>query len=332
MIESLQVYYAANPLSIVQPDFAGNTPLHIASVTGKEQVVCHILQISPQAAYKTNLDGFTPLEQLHADILNTKEFCKTILGRSYSGVENEKCKILYELTKTMNKPLPNGEVYGEQQWMAFKWGCTCGRCKGGWLSPRMIYRLRVCAEITADGLREQQLPAHTVITQDDLLSMPMSDYIPAVIRRSGVYPSYIKGYMKIFEAIANVLQAESNTLRSKEAIKEQLLAANQQRIDKDIINYYFHNGGTIDHVISAVIHRSWEEGPEGDNSFEEVEEFKTELSELPECSNDNSHSLVCQRLELPVFTENFFESDDNDEQMDDEDRMLQNIMMAQSRR
>jgi hypothetical protein len=80
-VKFLQTSFAADPASIHVTDFAGNTPLHIAAVMGKVQVVRQLLVIGgPQDANVMNKAGSTPLEQLQRDLLNTREFFNAMIA------------------------------------------------------------------------------------------------------------------------------------------------------------------------------------------------------------------------------------------------------------
>lgn len=83
----------------------------------------------------------------------------------------------------------------------------------------------------------------------------MGDYIPANIRAAGVYPSYLKGYSLVFRAVAIVL--DKQPAMSKESFARQIQKAEYR--DSQYIQNYFNKGGTIDHVLAAIVHRSWEE-------------------------------------------------------------------------
>ncbi len=70
--------------SIHTPDFAGNTPLHMAAKDGKIRAVHQLLAISTQDAYVMNNEGLTPLHALQCALLDSREFNRVF----YPGIVN----------------------------------------------------------------------------------------------------------------------------------------------------------------------------------------------------------------------------------------------------
>lgn len=121
----------------------------------------------------------------------------------------------------------------------------------------MFNSFLVCSEISADFLLTEDFEPRKKLMEDDIILIPMSDYIPASIRKAGIYPSYLKGYNMVFGAIAEVSANNSPTMLSKESVLFQLNES--QFTDNRCIQHYLTHGGTIEHALSAVVHRSWEE-------------------------------------------------------------------------
>ena len=84
-----------------------------------------------------NRDGMTPLEGLESSMRSTKEFMETLLG-AWKGYSDEGLSCEYLLKKAMSLPVTATEAeYIKKR----RFGCTCGMCTDGWLSPRMKFRL-----------------------------------------------------------------------------------------------------------------------------------------------------------------------------------------------
>eukprot|EP01113_Clastostelium_recurvatum_P008602 TRINITY_DN14085_c0_g1_i1.p1 TRINITY_DN14085_c0_g1~~TRINITY_DN14085_c0_g1_i1.p1 ORF type:complete len:615 (+),score=101.38 TRINITY_DN14085_c0_g1_i1:68-1846(+) len=314
--EAVQLIHASPASSLHTRDWAGHTLLHIAAVTGKVQAVRELLAVGgPQDLTATTTQGLTPLEQLRAELADTRQFFDAMVDIPWTGYEKEKCIILLELCRAMGKPVPP-VVPGAEPWTALKWGCTCGQCSGGWLSPQMRYRLKVCAEVASDMVREEadELPSHE--PAHDLMQ-PMTECIPLPIRQAGVYPSYLKGLAIIFSAITYSLEADSAP--SVETIKSSIPHA--RFYSAQHVQYYFSHGGLVEHALQGIISHSFEEGPHGDNSFVDVPEFKSDLDALPTCENDDGHAQVWALLGLPDTFRHYRPEygDDDDEDEDDED-------------
>lgn len=110
--------------------------------------------------------------------------------------------------------------------------------------------------MAADLVLSETVETRKLLTKDEFESVPMSNYIPDRIRKAGVYPSFFKGYSLVFSAIATILK-KKRVVPSKELIREELQKADH--IDGKYIQNFFNKEGTIDQVLAAIIHRSWEE-------------------------------------------------------------------------
>ena len=103
-------------------DSDGRTFLHLAAMSTRRQLTEMLLSMLPQLAAVRDKEGYTPLEALRVklDLRRTRFRC----------------------------------VDSIRQALRFKYGCTCGQCIGGFMSPRMTYALMSEAEARWDQLHE----------------------------------------------------------------------------------------------------------------------------------------------------------------------------------
>lgn len=85
-----------------------------------------------------NPDGMTGLEKLQESMRTSREFAEALLP-TWDGHSADALKAEFLVKRVMGLPTmaDTETAYAEKR----KWGCTCGTCAGGWLSPRMRFRL-----------------------------------------------------------------------------------------------------------------------------------------------------------------------------------------------
>lgn len=137
-------------------DRNGWTPLFLAAREGKVDAVRTLLQIGNTAALwdRDNLDGHNPLEicreKTEVDRTRTKSgrtlFMSMMVRKpEWVGFKTEYLRIEYLLLHRMGVAAAlragSEDDYVEKK----RWGCTCGWCINGWLSPQMATRLSIQA-------------------------------------------------------------------------------------------------------------------------------------------------------------------------------------------
>ena len=124
-------------------DVYGLTPVHIAAGSDNAHALRTLLSLDPLGIAEDlkdskNQDGITPLEGLEISMRSTKESMETLVG-VWRGYSDDALICEYLLKKAMGLPLV---AAGEEEYIKKrKFGCTCGMCTDGWLSPRMRFQL-----------------------------------------------------------------------------------------------------------------------------------------------------------------------------------------------
>jgi len=174
----------------------------------------------------------------------------------------------------------------------------------------MKYRLQVCAEITSDIMCDH-------LSQNDEEEAPSYGYLYSFIPlniRAGMRNSYIRGFALIYNAIRSVLMQDIPP--TAHAITAELASQPHSPEEHSYLAHYFTHGGRVQHALNGLIYRSWEEGPAGDGSFDDVPDFAAELAALPACANDDAHTLVRASIGLghqfdgPYNDEEFYDEED----------------------
>jgi hypothetical protein len=140
-----QVIRAAHQVdagSVHKRDVNGLMPVHLAAASENVHALRALLELDPNDMAEDlkdakNRDGMTPLEGLESSMRSTRELLETLLG-VWNGYSDEGLTCEYLLKKAMSSPVMVTEAeYIKKR----RFGCTCGMCTDGWLSPRMRFRL-----------------------------------------------------------------------------------------------------------------------------------------------------------------------------------------------
>ncbi|KAK0207153.1 ankyrin repeat family protein [Desarmillaria ectypa] len=126
----IKSFYDKDPASIHVPDDRGFLPVFVAVRAPNVHALNKLIEIGVAEDLNNmnntdntdNTEGVTPLEAVLDSMQSTREFCEAMLG-TWAAMK-----------------LP---ADGASQ---LQFGCTCGQCSGGWLSPRMRFALECMVE------------------------------------------------------------------------------------------------------------------------------------------------------------------------------------------
>lgn len=95
------------------------------------------LDVAAELTNRANVSGTTPLEAVQSKMTSIREFAENLLP-VWKGHAADYLAIEYLLKQAMGHSIDRDMttyIFGR------RFGCTCGECADGWLSPRMRFRL-----------------------------------------------------------------------------------------------------------------------------------------------------------------------------------------------
>ncbi|KIJ65696.1 hypothetical protein HYDPIDRAFT_131072 [Hydnomerulius pinastri MD-312] len=304
IVEIIQTAFAADPNSLSEQDRRGFQPIHIAVVAENLPAVRALLSLGAQRDLfkRDNADSLTPLELCASAMRSTREFSETLLD-IWDGYSDGSLMIKAALKRGMGLDMPGSdEEYARQK----KYGCSCGKCVEGWLSPRMQFRLQADAAFTYDmasDMLRMGLPSfrpREVLSAADIVLTPAMAYIPRELL-TNLYQTFYKGYIAVFKGISSTLQVRSHG-QSTSPIPVHT-AVRIALLGDPAVDFYLQKGGRIEFALDAVTHGAKEQSPLGDGEFDALWEDDTDESgrlwnSLPKCRNDLEFDLVRRQLGL----------------------------------
>ncbi|VDC01207.1 unnamed protein product [Peniophora sp. CBMAI 1063] len=225
------------------------TPLHLAAIQFRVAVIEKLLASGARESLSAiTVDGLTPLDCLHREMRATRDLAWKH-SVAWPGHSPEALQSQHILLKAMERPIPVGD--------SARWGCTCGQCTGGWLSPAMLYQIQVQAEHGASvsykepiqltvGFRDLPRPIQ-FYTLEMLEWFEFIEYIPMPVREAGVNAMFLKGYSAIFAAIASLVK--QHAIPTVEAVLEAVLGKDGLKVEE--LRFFLENGGKVEYVLNA---------------------------------------------------------------------------------
>ncbi|KAI0365992.1 hypothetical protein BV20DRAFT_982236 [Pilatotrama ljubarskyi] len=318
--------YTRDTSLIHQKDDRGFTPLHVAAYAGNLAAVKGLLAlpaesgIADDARARDNVAGRTPLELCEQKMRDIKEMMQTLVG-NWPGHNTEALHIVWLLKRAAGENLALTE---DDFVNTRRWGCTCGQCTEGWLSPRMRFRLRWVAEVSSDTMDVGTWGA----TSSESFSAELAiGHLPPEVRATRITKTFYREYATVVRTIADVLR--------KPGLAGVPTAAN---VEAELIGRagrFFGQGGKVEHAMDYVLRCARDESPLGDGTWDDLQsECAAEGSAdslaytaMPACDNDLEFIRVADRLALGTadhyrtaadFGGGSGFDDDSDDDMDDD--------------
>lgn len=167
-------------------------------------------------------------------------------------------------------------------------GCTCGECLEGFISPRMKAGLLFQAEVSFDMLDTD--------IEDGVMWCEMNDDMIAHVhsdmqRNFRTNKSYRQGFTNIFGFVAACLRSDI-VPREENVVRAYLNAGNEW---PPVTRNYFERGGTMDGKIEPVLRIIFDNARDqghlsGDGEFERA--MADTISNLKTCRNDREFGFV----------------------------------------
>ncbi|KAJ8487101.1 hypothetical protein ONZ51_g4399 [Trametes cubensis] len=328
--EAIQGAYLQDPTSVRKRDCRGFSPLHVAAYAGNVLAARTLLGlpvlsgIAEDVRARDNVDGRTPLEFCEDTIRDSREKAQmTVDADAWSGHGTNVLRIIFLLKKAA------GEHIGltEDEFVAQRrWGCTCGQCTAGWLSPKMRYRLFWQTKTMADAIdRARHAPEAFPLASD----WPALSHIPPEILKKSL-KSFYRDYAVVMRVISRVLARPGSAgLPTAANVCAELYGK---------VTGFFANGCGARDVMDFVLHSAMKQSPRGDGTWDQLQgglatEGRPEAVAyvgMPACDNDLDFARVAEKLELGTHNRyrrrtdcgrhnDHVNADDNEDEDEDQD-------------
>ncbi|KAK0637057.1 hypothetical protein B0T17DRAFT_520562 [Bombardia bombarda] len=301
------------------PDSVGNTILHYAAIHSRTEVIRYIMSKTPEMLSMRNYDGYTPLEALRGEMEFRRTRTKAYAAKdSYgawcgTGAESdifagyppsiiESVEVLsgiqvlgaHELSETTPKATENkmisenihlSDVFMAQRTLQLKYGCTCGECIDGFLSPRMRFALQHQAKTQHDTMSdtiEDMSGVRWLRFSEDKLK-----YLPSHVQQELEKNELLRrGFVDLFDLVAVCL-------RQRRVPKESNISLvwREMKGSLPLIESFLERGGTITAVASIVFYCARDQDYLAGNIYSRVD-LGDDFNGLPTCRNDLEYGFV----------------------------------------
>jgi len=267
-------------------DDDGNNVLHILAMRSKPKSVEWIMSQLPELLNRQNIAGETPLDALEfrleqsRTMLGTNPLSKIFhISDKFEGFSEESVDCLILL-----KGLTDPSALDRSR---FKFGCTCGQCIMGILSPRMRFALECQGDIQHDTLFYSLDDGELFVEFEESLSL---QFVPSWVRENmKTNMSMRKGFTQLCLHFSKcVKEANIVGLPTEENVLHELRNANEW---PPVSRNFLSRDGTVYSVGSWLFEAAMNQDLfAGDGEHYEV--FQDEIEQLPECRNDHEFGFV----------------------------------------
>ena len=271
-------------------DRYSNNVLHIAACELKIQTVRWLIDDSSEGqtlSLARNVKGYTPIEKLESD-LETKRTRRTHgmmtvdISDNFSGFAPEATSCLAALRNSGN--------LSQIQYARLKFGCTCGLCIDGFLSPRMRFALLCQAELTYDMLNEDVEHGESWCMMHEYL---FEHVAPDIQRNFATNKSYRQGFANIFHHAATILHS-NRPPTILNVLNECMDASEWPPNTKN----FLRRGGKPESVLRIMFENSKDQDKWAGDGMH-METFENDVIALPECRNDHDFGFAALACGLP---------------------------------
>ncbi|KAI5896936.1 uncharacterized protein SCHCODRAFT_02491542 [Schizophyllum commune H4-8] len=282
---AIEAAYARDSQSIHLQDERGYTPIYVAVIKGHAAVVDKLLSLGDCRADILSRDNI--------DDQNAIEAQEEIVRSGSPLFKHRALHLLWVLRSAMGEDVGTVYDFSEKR----RYGCSCGQCRGGWLSPRMAYLLHGEAQCTFDNA---MFTAETIPFDraSDLAFLDGINCIPSDVRARLNLTAY-KGFLGVYRAISIVI--ERGGLPTPDVITTEAVTNRTNWWAVSDVESYLAKGGKAEYAINDLVY-STKEGM-ADGSLLEMLEEDDNLVALPRCANDLNFRQVGRMMGLAATQE-----------------------------
>lgn len=286
-VEKLQQVFEHLPINDSRyeaRDDYGNTVLHIAAINFKPKCVKWIMERNTLLVSSRNMEQETPLEAIksHLEIQRTRRGSSYLISMVPVSDEFEGfAKEMVACICILDSQIDLSTVTLQQ----LTFGCTCGQCIGGFLSPRMCLAILCQAENNHD------------ILDDEFEDMSGDEFVECNKYALRYVPHLVRENMKTNKSMragfANLCNHFAKCLRSDNlpTTTNVLCALQNAREWPPTSRNFLQRGGNVESVGSMLFEAARQQDEvAGDGSHLAV--FRDKVEVLPECRNDHEFGFV----------------------------------------
>lgn len=230
-VEYYQAFSTNDGSEWARVDHRKENVLHVAARRRNSESVKWLMEKSgrgEELALARNISGYTPLETLQ-DLLETARTQTDLMGMRIN-ISDEFCGFPSVALSCLSSLLRlDIQSMTSTQLLRLKYGCTCGNCLGGFISPHMKSLLAQQAELIYDELCDTLQDASE---RDFDIHRYAARYVKPDIQRAFQRDESIwEGYVDLFSAVASCLGTSNVVPTSKNIFSELPRDANLKYIE-----------------------------------------------------------------------------------------------------
>lgn len=174
----------------------------------------------------------------------------------------------------------------ELEKLRLKFGCTCGQCTSGFLSPRMRFALRCQADINHDLLAYDDIEdgEDFVSTISHLLDF----VLPRVRQNLKTNKSMRQGFTNLFSYFARCVKDDDSRLPTEDNVLMILRCSAEW---PPASRNFLERGGTV-YAVGSMIFSPAMDADDLAGEGTDLDVFEEEIANLPECRNDCEFGFV----------------------------------------
>ncbi|KAL1688093.1 hypothetical protein GGG16DRAFT_60704 [Schizophyllum commune] len=277
--------YMQDPASIHAQDERGFTPLYVSVIKGHGPALKKLFDLADcreDILSRDNVEDQNAIEA-HLEAMRLSNKMMAILGPAPLGFSDGGLQMNYALRKKAGEDVGTLEDIMARQ----RYDCTCGQCRGGWLSERMAAALVAEAKMNFAVGIDSAYDSFSRRRRDDfdleldLLGLPGVEYIPPQLRQR-MDRTFYKGFLGVHLAIASLL--ERNELPTPATVTTEALHNRTNGSDPYDVRMYLASGGAAEFAINYLVAATKDQMLDG--SLLDMVEESADWDVLPRCTND----------------------------------------------
>ncbi|TRM60524.1 hypothetical protein BD626DRAFT_504273 [Schizophyllum amplum] len=294
IIAAIHTAYTQDPASVHIRDEQGLSPIHIAASKGNLEVVKTLLSLGDardDILCRDNINDRNAMEAHEEHMQISLAVRQITIGPSECDSSKSDLTLQHLLKQAA------GEDVGslEDQLTKGGFGCICGQCRGGWLSPRVAHIMQLEAReafYVGTLMVPMAFQKYRPACAWNVTTLPGTDYIPVYFRQN-MYQSFYKGFISLSRALSRVI--ERDVIPTLQGIISEAGNSGQWYGDREV-QHYVGKGGRVEYPVDYVVDAARKHMAD-EAMLEELEKSEAWRA-LPVCVNDMQFDLVRRRMGL----------------------------------